>query len=59
MHLAAKTLAAHLRDPDWLRPAGQAARHLAETEFARDLLFARFEAVLERAVAGRGRDGAA
>jgi glycosyltransferase involved in cell wall biosynthesis len=59
VQVAAKDLAARLRDPGWLRSAGAAARRLAETQFARDELFARFEAVLERAVNGRGRDGTA
>ncbi|MDQ1655408.1 MAG: hypothetical protein QOD41_491 [Cryptosporangiaceae bacterium] len=49
--IAAKILAGHLRDEDWLREAGEAARALAIGEFDRDLLFARFESVLERAAA--------
>jgi glycosyltransferase involved in cell wall biosynthesis len=48
-------LAAHLRDEVWLKQAREAAHQLAVERFSRDLLFAQFEAVLERAAAGRHR----
>ncbi len=43
---AAALLAAFLDNPDRVAQAGQAARHLAETRFSRDLLFDDFERVL-------------
>ncbi|GIF16494.1 glycosyltransferase family 4 protein [Actinoplanes teichomyceticus] len=49
---AGATLAAHVRDRDWLARAGAAAHRLAVDRFSRDLLFERFEAVLNRS-AGR------
>jgi len=46
--LGAVTLAGHVRDELWLKDARAAARHLAVEQFSRDLLFERFEAVLNR-----------
>jgi glycosyltransferase involved in cell wall biosynthesis len=43
---AARRIAAALADPKWLREAGKRARHVAETQFSRDQLAARLEAVL-------------
>jgi glycosyltransferase involved in cell wall biosynthesis len=48
-------LATHLRDEVWLKQAREAAHHLAVERFSRDLLFAQFEAVLNRSAAGRKR----
>jgi glycosyltransferase involved in cell wall biosynthesis len=47
---AGKMLAAHVRDEPWLIRARAAAHRLAVEEFSRDLLFERFEAVLQRSV---------
>ena len=52
---AGVVLAAHLRDDLWLKQAREAAHRLAVERFSRDLLFARFEAVLNRSAAGRKR----
>ncbi|MDI6097293.1 glycosyltransferase family 4 protein [Actinoplanes sp. NEAU-A12] len=41
-------LARHLRDELWLKQARDAAHRLAVEQFSRDLLFERFEAVLNR-----------
>ncbi len=49
---AGDVLAAHARDEDWLVKARAAAHRLAVEQFSRDLLFERFEAVLDRS-AGR------
>ncbi|MEU4420124.1 glycosyltransferase family 4 protein [Actinoplanes sp. NPDC024001] len=46
---AAGLLVRHLRDEQWLRQARQAAHRLAVEQFSRDLLFDRFEEVLDRA----------
>ncbi len=46
---AAKMLADHVRDESWLIRARDAAHRLAVEQFSRDLLFERFEAVLQRA----------
>ena len=46
---AAKMLADHVRDEPWLIKARDAAHRLAVEQFSRDLLFERFEAVLQRA----------
>ena len=51
---AAAALAAHLRDEAWLAAARDAAHRLAVEQFSRDLLFARFEAVLTRSAAAAG-----
>jgi glycosyltransferase involved in cell wall biosynthesis len=64
LELAAKALVERLRDAEWLRRAGAAATGLAVQEFARDVLFDRFEQVLvraarSRAVAGRVLRGTA
>ena len=53
---AGEVLARHVRDEPWLIRARAAAHRLAVEEFARDLLFDRFEAVLTRSAAG-GRRG--
>jgi glycosyltransferase involved in cell wall biosynthesis len=45
---AGVVLAAHLRDEVWLKQAREAAHQLAVERFSRDLLFDRFEAVLQR-----------
>jgi len=57
---AGALLAGHVRDEDWLARARAAAHRLAVDQFSRDVLFERFEAVLNRsAVAGkRGRRAA-
>ena len=55
---AAATLAAHLRDGPWLVEAGAAAHRLAVEQFSRDLLFERFEAVLNRSAGAVGRSRA-
>ena len=55
---AAGLLAGHVRDEPWLKQAREAAHRLAVEQFSRDLLFARFEAVLNRAAA-TGRRGRA
>ena len=47
---AAITLARHVRDELWLKEAREAAYRLAVERFSRDLLFERFEAVLNRSV---------
>jgi glycosyltransferase involved in cell wall biosynthesis len=56
---AGQVLAAHVGDEDWLVKARAAAHRLAVEEFSRDLLFERFEAVLDRSArtrpAGRRR----
>jgi glycosyltransferase involved in cell wall biosynthesis len=49
---AAGQLVRHLRDELWLQRAREAAHRLAVERFSRDLLFERFEQVLDRA-AGR------
>jgi glycosyltransferase involved in cell wall biosynthesis len=56
---AAQLFARHVRDETWLKQAREAAHRLAVEQFSRDLLFARFEAVLNRAAATRRRGGAA
>ncbi|AGZ40631.1 glycosyltransferase family 4 protein [Actinoplanes friuliensis] len=53
---AAAQLAGHLRDETWLQQARTAAHTLAVEQFSRDLLFDRFESVLNRAAAS-GRRG--
>jgi len=50
---AAITLARHVRDELWLKEAREAAYRLAVEQFSRDLLFERFEAVLNRSAAPR------
>ncbi len=52
---AGDVLAARLRDDVWLKEAREAAHRLAVERFSRDLLFDRFEAVLTRSAAVRGR----
>jgi glycosyltransferase involved in cell wall biosynthesis len=53
---AGELVAARVRDELWLKEAREAAHRLAVERFSRDLLFDRFEAVLNRsAAAGRGR----
>jgi len=52
---AGAVLAGHLRDELWLKQAREAAYRLAVEQFSRDLLFDRFEAVLDRSAAARGR----
>jgi glycosyltransferase involved in cell wall biosynthesis len=52
---AGDLMAARVRDEVWLKEARDAAYRLAVERFSRDLLFDRFEAVLNRAAAGRGR----
>jgi glycosyltransferase involved in cell wall biosynthesis len=53
-------LAGHVRDEPWLVRSRAAAHRLAVEQFSRDLLFERFEAVLNRSAAGkRGRRAAA
>ncbi|MGX6603118.1 glycosyltransferase family 4 protein [Micromonosporaceae bacterium Da 78-11] len=58
---AGVALAGHVRDELWLKQAGEAAHRLAVEQFSRDLLFERFEAVLNRSAATgrRGRRAAA
>jgi glycosyltransferase involved in cell wall biosynthesis len=58
---AGEVLAAHARDDVWLKQAQDAAHRLAVEQFSRDLLFERFEAVLNRSAATgrRGRRAAA
>jgi glycosyltransferase involved in cell wall biosynthesis len=53
--LGAATLAAHVRDEAWLTDARAAAHGLAVEKFSRDLLFERFEAVLNRSAMTAGR----
>jgi glycosyltransferase involved in cell wall biosynthesis len=53
---AGVVLGGHLRDELWLKQAREAAHRLAVERFSRDLLFAQFEAVLDRAAAGRRQD---
>jgi glycosyltransferase involved in cell wall biosynthesis len=53
--LGAETLAAHVRDEVWLKDARAAAHRLAIEQFSRDLLFERFEAVLNRSATMAGR----
>jgi glycosyltransferase involved in cell wall biosynthesis len=53
--LGAATLAAHVRDEPWLTGARAAAHRLAVEQFSRDLLFERFEAVLNRSATTAGR----
>lgn len=48
---AARDVVRALRDPEWLRNAGKAARHLAETRFNRDALAQSLAKVLEDAYA--------
>ncbi|MEU7907669.1 glycosyltransferase family 4 protein [Actinoplanes sp. NPDC049118] len=55
---AAELFAGHVRDELWLKQAREAAHRLAVEQFSRDLLFERFEAVLNRAAA-TGRRGRA
>jgi glycosyltransferase involved in cell wall biosynthesis len=55
----AGTLAAHVRDEVWLKEARAAAHQLAVEQFSRDLLFERFEAVLNRSATMAGRRGRA
>jgi glycosyltransferase involved in cell wall biosynthesis len=50
---AAATLAHHVRDELWLKRARDAAYRVAVEQFSRDLLFERFEAVLNRSAARR------
>jgi glycosyltransferase involved in cell wall biosynthesis len=50
---AAITMARHVRDELWLKEAREAAYRLAVEQFSRDLLFERFEAVLNRSAAPR------
>jgi glycosyltransferase involved in cell wall biosynthesis len=50
---AAITMARHVRDELWLKEAREAAYRLAVEQFSRDLLFERFEAVLNRSAATR------
>jgi glycosyltransferase involved in cell wall biosynthesis len=57
--LGAETLAAHVRDEIWLKEAREAAHRLAVEQFSRDLLFERFEAVLNRSATMAGRRGRA
>ena len=45
---AGAELARHLRDELWLKHARDAAHRLAVEQFSRDLLFEKFEAVLNR-----------
>jgi glycosyltransferase involved in cell wall biosynthesis len=52
---AGELMAARVRDEVWLKEAREAAHRLAVERFSRDLLFDRFEAVLNRSAAG-GRD---
>jgi glycosyltransferase involved in cell wall biosynthesis len=52
---AGVVLAAHIRDDLWLKQAREAAHQLAVERFSRDLLFAQFEAVLNRSAARRRR----
>lgn len=47
---AAGRLVQALRDKDWLRQAGEAAKRVAEERFSRDILARRLEAVLVEAV---------
>ena len=55
---SARRLAAALRDPAWLKRAGQAARNLGEKQFSRDLLAGQLEEVLcEAAGSARGSCG--
>jgi glycosyltransferase involved in cell wall biosynthesis len=53
--LGAATLARHVRDELWLKDARAAAHRLAVEQFSRDLLFERFEAVLNRSATMAGR----
>lgn len=50
---AARTLVDSLANPAWLREAGRQARHVAETQFSRDVLAARLETVLKNAATPR------
>ena len=50
---AAGQLVRHLRDELWLKRAREAAHRLAVEQFSRDLLFERFEQVLDRAAQRR------
>jgi glycosyltransferase involved in cell wall biosynthesis len=50
---AAGQLVRHLRDEVWLGQAREAAHRLAVEQFSRDLLFERFEEVLNRSVGHR------
>ena len=50
---AAITMARHVRDELWVKEAREAAYRLAVEQFSRDLLFERFEAVLNRSAAPR------
>jgi glycosyltransferase involved in cell wall biosynthesis len=53
--LGAVTLATHVRDEVWLKDARAAAHRLAIEQFSRELLFERFEAVLNRSATMAGR----
>jgi glycosyltransferase involved in cell wall biosynthesis len=50
---AGVVLGAHVRDELWLKQAREAAHRLAVERFSRDLLFAEFEAVLQRSATRR------
>jgi glycosyltransferase involved in cell wall biosynthesis len=52
---AAATVVKHVRDDGWLTRAREAAHRLAVEEFSRDVLFSRFEAVLDEAMRTGGR----
>jgi glycosyltransferase involved in cell wall biosynthesis len=52
---AAAAVVKHVRDDGWLSRAREAAHRLAVEEFSRDVLFARFAAVLDEAMKSRGR----
>jgi glycosyltransferase involved in cell wall biosynthesis len=58
---AAKGLVSRVRDTAWLAEAASASRHLAATQFSRDELFGRFEAMLRgvppRRIPSRARRG--
>jgi glycosyltransferase involved in cell wall biosynthesis len=47
---AARLLVEKITNPTWLSDAGQRGRNVAETQFSRDALAARLEAVLQNAV---------
>lgn len=52
---AARQIVDALGNEPWLREAGRRARHVAETQFSRDKLAAKLEAVLRDAVAANTR----
>lgn len=52
---AAEELVSALHDPEWLQRAGCAARQLAQTEFAREILAKRLEQVLLNVVSEKER----